>query len=95
MARRIEGLWFYVYSLFYVGIWNFLLIFTGLVLLGVYLYDRLFRDRHYYPSYEMPEPVDLGRPMRIAMFTNTYLAVHRRGTGLGRAPEARARSPGA
>ncbi|PJE32927.1 Alpha-monoglucosyldiacylglycerol synthase [Pseudooceanicola marinus] len=73
MARRIEGLWFYVYSLFYVGIWNFLLIFTGLVLLGVYLYNRLFRDRHYYPSYEMPEPVDLGRPMRIAMFTNTYL----------------------
>lgn len=73
MARRIEGLWFYVYSLFYVGIWNFLLVFSGLVLFGVYLYNRLFRERQFYPNYEMPDPVDLGRPMRIAMFTNTYL----------------------
>ncbi|OWU83795.1 hypothetical protein ATO6_15275 [Oceanicola sp. 22II-s10i] len=73
MARRIEGLWFYIYSLFYVGIWNFLLVFTGLVLLSVYLYNRLFRERRYYPSYETPEPIDLGRPMRIAMFSNTFL----------------------
>ncbi|GGG72339.1 hypothetical protein GCM10011415_20460 [Salipiger pallidus] len=73
LARRIEGVWFYIYSLFYVGIWNFLLGFTLLVVLGVYLYDKLFRDRSYYPSYDMPDPVDLGRPMRIAMFTNSYL----------------------
>ncbi|WP_417741566.1 glycosyltransferase [Salipiger sp.] len=73
MARRIEGAWFYIYSLFYVGIWNFLLGFTALVLLGVYLYRRLFRDRSYYPSYDMPDPVELGRPLRIAMFTNSYL----------------------
>ena len=73
LARRIEGVWFYIYALFYVGIWNFLLGFTLLVLLGVYLYDKLFRDRSYYPSYDMPDPVDLGRPMRIAMFTNSYL----------------------
>lgn len=73
LARRVEGLWFYVYSLFYVGIWNFLLIFSGFVIVAVYLYNRLFRDRRYYPSYEMPDPLDLGRPMRIAMFSNTYL----------------------
>ncbi|TQS70828.1 glycosyltransferase [Rhodobacteraceae bacterium] len=72
-ARRIEGLWFYVYSLFYVGIWNFLLIFSALVIVAVYLFNRLFRERQFYPNYEMPEPVDLGRPLRIAMFTNTYL----------------------
>ena len=73
LARRIEGVWFYIYSLFYVGIWNFLLGFTALVLLGGYLYDKLFRDRSYYPSYDTPDPVELGRPLRIAMFTNSYL----------------------
>ena len=73
MARRIEGLWFYVYSLFYVGIWNFLLIFSGFVIVGVYLFNRLFRERHYYPSYDVGAAVDLGRPMRITMFTNSYL----------------------
>lgn len=73
LARRIEGFWFFIYSLFYVGIWNFLLIFSGFMILGVYLFNRLFRTPDYYPSYETPSPVDLGRPMRIAMFTNTYL----------------------
>ncbi|MDX5403222.1 MAG: glycosyltransferase [Rhodobacterales bacterium] len=73
LARRVEGFWFFIYSLFYVGIWNFLLIFSGFMILGVYLFNRLFRSREYYPSYDVPPPVDLGRPMRIAMFTNTYL----------------------
>jgi len=73
LAQRIEGFWFFIYSLFYVGIWNFLLIFSGFMILGVYLFNRLFRAPGYYPSYDMPPPVELGRPMRIAMFTNTYL----------------------
>lgn len=72
-ARRIEGLWFFIYSLFYVGIWNFLLIFSAFVAVGVYLFNRLFRERQYYPSYDLEPPVDLGRPMRVVMFTNTYL----------------------
>ncbi|AJE45434.1 glycosyltransferase [Celeribacter indicus] len=73
LARRIEGLWFFIYSLFYVGIWNFLLIFSGFVIIGVLLFNRLFREREYYPNTRMGGPVDLGRPMRIAMFTNSYL----------------------
>jgi len=72
-VRQIEGLWFFIYSLFYVGIWNFLLIFSGFVLLGIYLFNRLFRERQYYPSYDSSGTGDLGRPLRIAMFTNTYL----------------------
>lgn len=73
LSQRIEGFWFFIYSLFYVGIWNFLLIFSGFMILGVYLFNRLFRTPSFYPSYDAPPSVALGRPMRIAMFTNTYL----------------------
>lgn len=73
LAQRVEGLWFFVYSLFYVGWLNFLAIFSVFVLTAMYLYSRLFRERRYYPDYEFRVPVDLGRPLRIVMFTNTYL----------------------
>lgn len=73
LARQIEGLWFFIYALFYVGWLNFLLIFSAFVITGVYLYNRLFRERSYYPDYNLRAPVDLGRPLRVVMFTNTYL----------------------
>lgn len=73
IAQRIEGLWFFVYSLFYVGWLNFLAIFSAFVIAGAYLYNRLFRERTYYPDYDLRVPVDLGRPLRVAMFTNNYL----------------------
>lgn len=73
LARQVEGLWFFIYSLFYVGWLNFLLIFSVFVTIGAYLYNRLFRERHYYPDYNRRVPVDLGRPLRVVMFTNTYL----------------------
>lgn len=73
LAQRVEGLWFFVYSLFYVGWLNFLAIFSAFVLTAMYLYNRLFRERRYYPDYDLRVPVDPGRPLRIAMFSNTYL----------------------
>ncbi|WP_199259403.1 glycosyltransferase [Paracoccus binzhouensis] len=73
LAQRVEGLWFFVYSLFYVGWLNFLAIFSAFGLTAMYLYNRLFRERRYYPDYDLRVPVDPGRPLRIAMFTNTYL----------------------
>lgn len=73
LARQVEGLWFFIYSLFYVGWLNFLLIFSAFVITGVYLYNRLFRERRYYPDYDSRVPVDLGRPLKVVMFTNTYL----------------------
>lgn len=92
LAQRIEGLWYFVYSLFYVGWINFLAIFSAFVLTGVYLYNRLFRERRYYPDYDLRAPADLGRPLRVAMFTNTYhpfvggvaISVARLKTGLER-----------
>ncbi|GGO61770.1 Glycosyltransferase involved in cell wall bisynthesis [Roseovarius pacificus] len=73
LMRQLEGLWFFVYSLFYVGWLNFLLIFSAFVIVGMYLYNRLFRERHYYPDYDSHVALDLGRPLKVVMFTNTYL----------------------
>ncbi len=73
LARQIEGIWFFIYSLFYVGWLNLLLIFSVFIVTGVYLYNRLFRERNYYPDYDLRIPIDLERPLRIVMFTNTYL----------------------
>lgn len=73
LAQQVEGLWFFVYSLFYVGWLNFLAIFSVFVLTAMYLYNRLFRERRYYPDYDLRVPVDPGRPLRIVMFSNTYL----------------------
>lgn len=92
IARQIEGIWFFIYSLFYAGWVNFLLIFSGFIIASVYLYNVLFRARSYYPDYDFRTPADLGRPIRIVMFTNTYLpfvggvanSVHRLKTGLER-----------
>ena len=91
-ARQVEGLWFFVYSLFYVGWLHFLLIFSVFVTTGVYLYNRLFQERHYYPDYALRTPLALGRPLRVVMVSNTYLpfiggvaiSVHRLKTGLER-----------
>lgn len=73
LARQVEGLWFFVYSLFYVSWLNFLLIFSAFVITGVHLYNRLFRERRYYPDYGSRVAVDPDRPLKVVMFTNTYL----------------------
>ncbi|WP_084403869.1 glycosyltransferase [Marinobacterium litorale] len=71
--RTLEGLWFFIHSLFYVGYLNFILLVSALVLVGTGLYSAIFVDRDYYPSYDVePEPY-LDKSLRIAMFTNNYL----------------------
>ncbi|SEP93700.1 glycosyltransferase [Thalassovita taeanensis] len=71
--RWFESLWSFIYSLFYVRFLSFLLIFSALALTGIYLFNHLFRERDYYPSYDAPPLTHLGRPLRVAMVTNNYL----------------------
>ncbi len=73
VGRTLESLWFFVYSLFYVGFGNFLLILSGLLVLGLWLYRLIFTERDYYPDYDLDPTPWLGRPLRVAMFTNNYL----------------------
>ncbi len=71
--RTLEGLWFFIHSLFYVGYLNFLLMVSGCIALGVWLFSVVFVDRDYYPDFDRSAEISLDRPIKVAMFTNTFL----------------------
>ena len=71
--RYLEGLWFFVHSLFYVGYVNFFIILSGFIAFAVWLFSAVFVERDYYPHFDRSiEPV-LDHPIKVAMFTNTFL----------------------
>ena len=70
---RLEIIWHFIQSLFYVSMVNFLLIFSLLLILTVKSYRLLYPERDYYPDYDIDPTPWLGKPLRVAMFTNTYL----------------------
>ena len=73
VLSTLESLWFFIYSLFYVGYVNFILLVALFVLISIKLYTAIFVEKDYYPDYDLdPEPW-LSRPLRVAMFTNNYL----------------------
>ncbi|QJD57703.1 glycosyltransferase [Pseudomonas sp. gcc21] len=69
----IESLWFFFYSLFYVGFVNFLLLVSLLSLIAIRLYLLLFTERNYYRDFDINPAPWLDKPLRVAMFTNNYL----------------------
>ena len=73
LLKRLESLWFFVYSLFYVGYVNFFLIVAALALVALKLHRAIFVGRDYYPDYDVDPTPWLERPLRVAMFTNNYL----------------------
>ncbi|MBS3804113.1 MAG: glycosyltransferase [Oleiphilaceae bacterium] len=73
ILERLEGLWFFIYSLFYVGYINFILLICVLALIGIKLYALVFVGRDYYPNYDLDPTPWLEKPLRVAMFTNNYL----------------------
>ena len=71
--KQLESLWLAIYSLFYVGFLNFILIVSALTVAAIKLHHLVFVDKDYYPNYDLnPEPW-LNKPLRIAMFSNNYL----------------------
>lgn len=73
ILKRLESLWFFIYSLFYSGYLNFLLIVALFAALAIKLYGAIFIGKDYYPDYDLDPAPWLEKPMRIAMFTNNYL----------------------
>jgi len=73
ILKRLESFWFFVYSLFYVGYINFILIISGLLLVALKLYQLLFVGKDYYPNFNLDPSPWLDRPLKVAMFTNNYL----------------------
>ncbi|MGO1626123.1 MAG: glycosyltransferase [Halomonadaceae bacterium] len=71
--RTAESLWFFIYSLFYVGYLNFILLVAIFIAIAIWLYRRIFTEPHYYPDFDIDPDNDDGTPLRTAMFTNNYL----------------------
>ena len=73
VLERLEGLWFFVYSLFYSGFLNFILILSAFLAATIKLYQIIFIGKDYYPDYDLDPTPWLEKPLRVAMFTNNYL----------------------
>lgn len=73
LLSTLESLWFFIYSLFYVGYVNFFLLVGLFVLIGIKLYTAIFVEKDYYPDYDLDPTPWLDKPLRVAMFTNNYL----------------------
>lgn len=71
--QTMEGLWFFIHSLFYVGYLNFILIVSALLVVAIKLYNSIFIGRDYYPDFEVDNRPFLNKPLRVAMFTNNFL----------------------
>lgn len=73
LLERLEYLWLFIHSIFYVGFLNFLLLLCLLLLIAVKLYDAIFVGKDYYQNFDVdPEPF-ARKKINVAMFTNNYL----------------------
>ncbi len=73
LLKRIENLWLFIYSLFYVSYLNFILLVSGLTIAAIKLYALAFAERDYYPNFDLDPSPWVDRPLRVAMFSNNYL----------------------
>ncbi|NWN91123.1 glycosyltransferase [Marinobacter adhaerens] len=73
ILKRLESLWLFVYSLFYSGYLNFILIVAVLAAITIKLYSIIFVGKDYYPDYDLDPTPWLEKPLRVAMFSNNYL----------------------
>lgn len=73
VLKTLESLWFFIYSLFYVGYVNFFLLVSLFLVIAIKLYSVVFVGRNYYPDYDLDPTPWLEKPVRVAMFTNNYL----------------------
>lgn len=73
MFKTLESLWFFVHSVFYVGYHNFILLVCILAVVGIKLHQIVFRERDYYPNFELDPSSYLNKSLKVAMLTNNYL----------------------
>lgn len=73
VLKQLESFWFFIYSLFYVGYVNFLLLLCLLLAVSIKLYNLVFVGKSYYPNYDIDATPWQNRKLKVAMFTNNYL----------------------
>ncbi|MDQ7735092.1 glycosyltransferase [Halomonas sp. SpR1] len=71
--RTLESVWFFIYSLFYVGYLNFILIVSTFIAIALWLYKRIFTEQDYYPDFSIDPDASNDVPLNVTMFTNNYL----------------------
>ncbi|MDZ7803170.1 glycosyltransferase [Thiohalophilus sp.] len=71
--KQLESFWFFIYSLFYTGYINFLLIVAMFGAIALKLHSVIFIGKDYYPDYDLDPTPWLENPLRVVMFTNNYL----------------------
>ncbi len=71
--RHLESLWFVIYSFFFAGLLDFILVVSLLGIVAIRLYMLIFVERDYYPDYDADPTPWLNQSLRVAMFTNNYL----------------------
>jgi glycosyltransferase involved in cell wall biosynthesis len=73
VLRTLESLWFFIHSVFYVGYLNFVLLISFLIFLAVWFHRIVFKEKNYYPNFDLEIEPYLHQRLKIAMFTNNYL----------------------
>jgi len=71
--EKLETLKLYLHSLFYMGLFNGLLILSMISLVALKLYSMILRQERLYRDFSVDETVLSQKPIRVAMFTNNYL----------------------
>jgi glycosyltransferase involved in cell wall biosynthesis len=71
--EKLETLKLYLHSLFYMNIFNALLILCMIGLVALKLYSLILRQEHLYRDFSVDEEVFPRKPLQVAMFTDNYL----------------------
>jgi glycosyltransferase involved in cell wall biosynthesis len=73
LREKFEILKLYLHSLFYMSIFNILVIIGICILVSLLFYAKVLKQQHLYRDFNIDEESNSNKPLRIAMFTNNYL----------------------
>jgi len=73
LREKLEILKLFLHSLFYMNIFNALLIISLISLVALKVYSLIIRQEHLYRDFSIDEKLLSKKPLRVAMFTNNYL----------------------
>ncbi|NOZ04290.1 MAG: glycosyltransferase [FCB group bacterium] len=70
---QLETLGLFLNSLFYISLFNLLVILAVVSLIALKVYSLIIRQEHLYRDFSIDEETLSKSPLRVAMFTNNYL----------------------
>lgn len=73
VTRRIENLWIFIHSFFYINFINFIIILAFLMFIAIFIYLKVSREKNYYRDFASADEIIIRDKLNVAMFTNNYL----------------------